>query len=108
LQTAKPWLWRMAHIAVGHEVGIIVGGAASMRIRYAKRCYPPERSLYMDLGPYITVEQMAKYLQIGRTSAYELTRAPGFPAVRLGRTIRIPSEALMQWLSQCYGQERVG
>lgn len=58
----------------------------------------------MDLGPYITVEQMAIYLQIGRTSAYELARKKGFPMVRVGRAIRIPLEGLNAWLSQ-YGDE---
>jgi excisionase family DNA binding protein len=52
----------------------------------------------MDLGPYITVEQMARYLQIGRTSAYELARTKGFPTVKVGRAIRIPREELNAWL----------
>jgi excisionase family DNA binding protein len=62
----------------------------------------------MDLAPYMTVEQMAKYLQIGRTAAYELARRDGFPAVRFGRTIRIPREGLLLWLSRQEGQPSAG
>jgi excisionase family DNA binding protein len=52
-------------------------------------------------GPFLRVEDAARLLRISRTSAYALARqwfhsggANGLPAVRIGRSIRIPAVAL--------------
>jgi excisionase family DNA binding protein len=52
-------------------------------------------------GPFLRVEDAARLLRISRTSAYALARqwfdsggADGLPAVRIGRSIRIPAVAL--------------
>jgi len=46
----------------------------------------------------LTVEQARKLLQIGRNKMYEMTHWRGFPAVKIGRHIRIPKKALFEWL----------
>jgi excisionase family DNA binding protein len=50
---------------------------------------------------FLTVEEAAAVLRIGRTSAYELARRwlatsgqEGIPVVRLGRTLRVPQAAI--------------
>ena len=50
---------------------------------------------------FLRVEEAAQELQISRTAAYELARRwlasggrEGLPAIRLGRSIRIPAAAL--------------
>jgi len=50
---------------------------------------------------FLTVEEAAAVLRIGRTSAYELARRwlatswrEGLPVIRLGRTLRVPQAAL--------------
>lgn len=50
---------------------------------------------------YLTVEEAAKLLRIGRTSAYALAREwretgglSGLPVVELGRQLRVPRSAL--------------
>ena len=48
----------------------------------------------------LTVDELADYLRIGRTSAYELCRKLGFPAIKIGRSIRVPLQALQNWLNQ--------
>lgn len=48
----------------------------------------------------LTVEQIAKLLQISRTHAYALVHQRGFPSVRLGRVIRVPRAALDRWIEQ--------
>jgi excisionase family DNA binding protein len=52
-------------------------------------------------GPFLRVEEAARVLRISRTSAYALARlwlesggTDGLPAVRIGRSIRIPAIAL--------------
>ncbi len=46
----------------------------------------------------LTVAEVAELLRLGRTSAYELCQQPDFPALRIGRGIRIPRAALDRWL----------
>jgi len=60
-------------------------------------------SLVDQHGPFLRVEEAARLLRISRTSAYVLARrwldtdgAEGMPAVRIGRSIRIPTAALEQ------------
>lgn len=57
-------------------------------------------SLVEQHGPFLRVEEAARLLRISRTSAYALanrwlaTGADGLPAVRIGRSIRVPTVAL--------------
>jgi excisionase family DNA binding protein len=45
-----------------------------------------------DIQPLtVTVEQAAKLLGIGRSTAYELVQAGDIPSLRLGRRIVVPS-----------------
>lgn len=46
----------------------------------------------------LTVYQVQEILGISRAKAYELSRRNGFPAVRIGRVIRIPRDAFFIWL----------
>lgn len=47
----------------------------------------------------LTVEEAAERLHIGRGLAYEMVREGVIPAVRLGRRIVVPVEALKRWLA---------
>lgn len=48
----------------------------------------------------VTVHEMAQMIGISRTSAYELTRREGFPAIRISeRRIIIPVDKLKEWLN---------
>jgi excisionase family DNA binding protein len=61
-------------------------------------------STFTDLGPFLTVTEAAALLRLSRSAAYILARRSmetggreGIPAVRIGRSIRIPSLALDRW-----------
>lgn len=53
-----------------------------------------------DLPSTLTVEQAAKVLRVGKNKMYDLTRRPGFPAIRDGWRILIPRDALFRWLEE--------
>lgn len=53
-----------------------------------------------DLPPVLTVREAAEAARVSVYKMYDLTRRPGFPAVRDGRMIRIPRDALFQWLER--------
>jgi excisionase family DNA binding protein len=58
-----------------------------------------------DLPPFLTVDQAAKVLQLGRSKTYELTveydlsaGRTGLPFVWLGKQKRIPRTALIRFM----------
>lgn len=53
----------------------------------------------------LTVEDLAKRLKIGRSSAYTLVRDGQVRSIRVGRVIRIPVEALERFLAGDEGDE---
>lgn len=56
----------------------------------------------------LTVAETAEALGISRTSAYELIRRGDLPHIRIGRVIRVPSEALMEWVITSTTTTKVG
>ncbi len=46
----------------------------------------------------ITVEQVAKALNISRASAYTLVKHDEFPKIRIGKRIIIPIDAFYKWI----------
>lgn len=48
----------------------------------------------------LSVPELAAVLQIGRNAAYDLVRTGQIRCVRIGKTIRIPQSALMDYLNQ--------
>ena len=51
------------------------------------------------LPPILTVEEVATYLRINRDTAYKAVATGEIPgAHRIGRTIRISRDAMLEWL----------
>ena len=55
---------------------------------------------YEDLPLMLSVPEMATALGISRAGAYELARAEGFPALRIGTRIVIPKDKLQEWVDK--------
>ena len=51
-----------------------------------------------DLPMTLRVEDLMPILGIGRNTAYELIRSGQIRSVRIGRQIRIPRDALLEFL----------
>lgn len=54
---------------------------------------------YNDLPLVLTVDQLADILGIGRNTAYDLVRSDRIRTIRVGRQIRIPRDALIDFLN---------
>lgn len=52
----------------------------------------------MNGNEILTVKQAAKALNISEDLMYRIVHRADFPAVRIGRTIRIPYNLLMDWV----------
>ena len=56
----------------------------------------------MDKG-YLNVTDLMKILGIGRNAAYQMVNQEDFPKIRIGRSIRISSEKLYEYLeAKCW------
>lgn len=58
---------------------------------------------YRKTPRFLKVSEAAEILRIGRTATYELCHQSehnGFPCIRDGNKIRIPYNALMNWIDQ--------
>ena len=54
---------------------------------------------YDELPLTLRVEDLTSILDIGRNTAYELVRCGAIRSIRIGRQLRIPKDALVEYLS---------
>jgi excisionase family DNA binding protein len=48
----------------------------------------------------MTVDEVANFLRISRGMVYNLTKSEDFPTVRIGKTLRIRRDKLVEWLDR--------
>ena len=53
----------------------------------------------------LSVQELARQMGISLPKAYELVKEPGFPMIRIGTRILIPTEGFRDWLWQKSGSE---
>jgi len=53
---------------------------------------------------FISVQQFADEYGLPMPKAYQCTRAKGFPAIRIGRLIKIDEQNVRPWLERQYGK----
>ena len=46
----------------------------------------------------LSVQELAQQMGISLPKAYELVKEPGFPTIRIGTRILIPTEGFQNWL----------
>ena len=51
----------------------------------------------------MNVQELARQMGISLPKAYELVKEPGFPTIRIGTRILIPTEGFHDWLRQKSG-----
>ena len=54
---------------------------------------------YDELPLTLRVEDLTSILDIGRNTAYELVRCGKIRSIRIGKQLRIPKQALIDYLS---------
>ena len=52
-----------------------------------------------ELPLLMTVEEVAALLRIGRNGVYAAVADGSFPAIRIGRAIRVPRDALLETIA---------
>lgn len=51
----------------------------------------------------LRVEEVARLLSLGRSKVFQMLAAGELPAVRIGRSVRVPSAALSDWIAERMG-----
>lgn len=59
-----------------------------------------QRNKGQDIPAWLTVEEAARELRIGRSAAYEACRTGAIPTIRLGKLIRVPRAAILGEFSE--------
>jgi excisionase family DNA binding protein len=59
----------------------------------------------VQLPMLVTVDQVAKMLGIGRTTAWELVRKQKIKSVKIGRTRRVPIEAIQEYIERLMNKD---
>ena len=62
--------------------------------------YRKGRKKMLTIPLVMTVPEMAEILQIGRNAAYDLVKSGAVRSIRIGRNIRIPQAALLDYLNR--------
>lgn len=55
----------------------------------------------------LRVPEVAERLGISRSKAWQMARAGELPTLRLGRSVRVPTEALARWIDEQTHDPRV-
>ena len=58
-----------------------------------------ERLILAELPPVLTVDEARRVLRIGRRQLYRAIAKHDVPALKVGRSIRIPRSGLEAWLT---------
>lgn len=85
----------------GESINALQQSAAALQAAYAKYLESGISQAQNDSPSTpmtLTVEEMAKELNISKNTAYALAKEPGFPAFPVGRHIRINRRGLQQWM----------
>ena len=61
---------------------------------------PSNYRSYDELPLTLRVEDLMPILNIGRNTAYELVRSGKIRSIRIGRQLRIPKDAIQDYLAQ--------
>ena len=58
---------------------------------------------YDDLPLFLNSATVAKVLGVSPSSGYELMHEPGFPVLRIGNRMVVPTEQFIQWVKEHTG-----
>ena len=54
----------------------------------------------MTVEPLLDARDVQRVLRLSKTRTHELLHSQGFPLVRLGRSLRVESDALRAWIAR--------
>ena len=58
------------------------------------------KSLKEELPPCLSAEDIANYLGISRSSAYNLLHTAGFPCIHISKRLIVPRDCFLAWIEK--------
>lgn len=83
-------------VSTGKLPGVPVGGTYRVS-RQAVRDYRAEREVPMV--DFLTVGEVASLMRVSKMTVYRLVHSSELPSVRVGRSFRVPMQAVVDYLS---------
>ena len=89
----------------------VVAKQIKSKIYYSDRYFHKKTAAIKQGGKAMTeksvlsVQELARQMGISLPKAYELVKEPGFPTIRIGTRILIPTEGFRDWLRVKSGSE---
>ncbi len=56
----------------------------------------------------LRAEEVARRLSLGRSKVFQMLAQGELPAVRIGRSVRVPEQALREWLERQTEEQNAG
>lgn len=65
-----------------------------------------DTTMFIGFNDMVTVPELAKMLNVGRNTAYELVRAGIVPSIRIGRQVRISKCSVIDYITRAENANR--
>ena len=70
---------------------------------YIWRLWKAVTMVFSEYNDVVTVSELAKMLNIGRNTAYELVRCGAVHSIKIGRQIRISKQTVLDYIAKDKG-----
>ncbi|MGZ4429503.1 MAG: helix-turn-helix domain-containing protein [Nocardioidaceae bacterium] len=82
----------------------VSGGEAGGRMCLKERCIMASNSGDMAEVKFLTVAEVATVMRVSKMTVYRLVHSGELPAVRVGRSFRVPEDAVNEYLRKSFFQ----
>jgi len=78
------------------------GGEPACGLRYGDRCSMTAERPSLSEAKFLTVAEVATLMRVSKMTVYRLVHSAELPAIRVGRSFRVPEEAVHDYLRDSF------
>ena len=82
----------------------VTGGEAGVRHMRKVRCDMAAGERLLSEAKFLTVAEVAAVMRVSKMTVYRLVHSGELPAVRVGRSFRVPEHAVNEYLQRSFFQ----
>ncbi|SFD80387.1 DNA binding domain-containing protein, excisionase family [Streptomyces aidingensis] len=80
----------------------VTGGEAGVRHVRKVRCDMAAGERLLSEAKFLTVAEVAAVMRVSKMTVYRLVHAGHLPAIRVGRSFRVPEQAVHEYLRESF------
>lgn len=80
----------------------VTGGEAGVRHVWKVRCDMAGGERLLSEAKFLTVAEVAAVMRVSKMTVYRLVHAGHLPAIRVGRSFRVPEQAVHEYLRESF------